>query len=695
MTVSNETNRTSVVGSGATGQRVPFGFPITLTSDLLVKKRITSTGVETTETETTNYTVEINGTNGGVVTTVTTIETTETIHIIRNTPFTQTLDLETGGSYNAQDIETAMDRNTKLAIESKDLLDNKVLRFPQTDGSLTTELPSAIDRASKVLSFDSSGNATASSAVPTGSVSFTTFGTNMAEAANAEAGKVVMNIDNVFDATDTTYGAVGDGVTDDSAALQAVLDAAQAVNGIVILPRGTYSFDTTLEIYNSVRVIGLGQNMSRANLNEAGVILRWDGDTSTDAIIIGGTSQSSQVVGGFNYVEGVTLENFLLVPGSELDAGAGLHDEGGQHGIVIDGSNTLDGDRGVARDIVLKDVDIRRFLGNGLYTLGTAFKVRTFRCTCFKNKGTGYKNEAAATNVGTGTAGQMYLYDTILFSHSAGDKAGEMIQTTMYGGHIQGPEGVTVQTCNIYGTHIEGDSTQPQNDGTIGIHIIGRGGNYFPELAVTKYNYGIKIGDGTASSHDAYYGNIGLLSDCQVGVWITDGGSRSGFMNISLFGAGSAANGTDIQDDRLDTDVVNRYAKDFLKVGSSGILTDNTVIAQKTVSFGASDTTPTVSKGNLFASGGPVAITDFDDGLTGQIITVVAEHSVQIADNNNIVLNGSRNFDMVLGDTLTLVLKSNGVWWETARSENDTGIIPSIVCVNNAVVCVNNEVVQI
>lgn len=281
VTVANQTNRTSAVGSGAIGQEVPFLFPITFTSDLLVKKRVTATGVETTLDETTNYTVSISGDTGGTLTTVTAIETTEQIHIIRNTPRTQSLDLEQGGSFNAENVEDALDKNTKLIIESHDKIVNKAITFPETDDSaLTTILPSSVDGASKVVARDSSGNITMIDAVPEGSVAFSTFGTNMAEAANALAGKAVINLDHIFDIRD--YGAeTSESATANATAIQAALDAVgTAGGGAIFIPIGEFDYNTTLTMSTITGIVGMGPQAS---------ILNFTATNGTNAIECEGT----------------------------------------------------------------------------------------------------------------------------------------------------------------------------------------------------------------------------------------------------------------------------------------------------------------------------------------------------------------------------------------------------------------------
>lgn len=194
MTFSDQTNITSAVGSGAVGQEVAFTFPISDTSDLSVIMRVTATGVETALAETTNYTVEIDGDSGGTLTTVTAIETTEEIHLKRDTPMTQSLDLEQGGTFNAENVEDALDKNTKLNIENDDAI-SRCIKIPDTDDStLTVELPSSVDRGSTYIYFDSDGNITTGDPTDPGTVVFGSFGETLAGTANVAAAYTALAI---------------------------------------------------------------------------------------------------------------------------------------------------------------------------------------------------------------------------------------------------------------------------------------------------------------------------------------------------------------------------------------------------------------------------------------------------------------------------------------------------------------------
>lgn len=84
----------------------------------------------------------------------------------------------------------------------------------------------------------------------------------------------------------------------------------------------------------------------------------------------------------------------------------------------------------------------------------------------------------------------------------------------------------------------------------------------------------------------------------------------------------------------------------------------------------ADDATPSVSDGRRFLTGGTTTITNFDDGYEDQKITIIAEHSLDITDGTNIFLSGSANWSMTATDTLTLICKADGLWYEIGRGDN-------------------------
>lgn len=175
MTVSSTSNRTSVVGNNTAGQAIPFTFPVLVSSELLVVKRLITTGVETTLTLTTDYTVTINSDDsGGTVTLVAAIASTYQIHVIRQTAMTQLLDLLHGGSFNGENIEDAFDKLAKVCIDLDARL-QRVLHEPATDTVTGMEFPNRIDRPEQYLYFDASGNATTANPYDPGTLAVSAF----------------------------------------------------------------------------------------------------------------------------------------------------------------------------------------------------------------------------------------------------------------------------------------------------------------------------------------------------------------------------------------------------------------------------------------------------------------------------------------------------------------------------------------
>ena len=278
MTVANQTNRIAAVGNAAIGQEVPFSFPYAATSDITVYSRVTATGVETLLAETTNYTLTAASDTGGTLTTVTAVAATSEIHIIRKTPKTQALDLEAGGSFSAEDVEDALDKNTRLIIENKDNLE-RTLVFPNTDPSSSfADMPNSIDRASKNLTFDSDGKPIASVSVEEGSVTFTDFGTSIAEAADADTARGLLEMDTDDDvefaevtATDIItkspwidVRAYGTYTTDIGNSINLALAALPATGGRINLPASATAFPqtTAISITKPCEIVGMGRGAS-------------------------------------------------------------------------------------------------------------------------------------------------------------------------------------------------------------------------------------------------------------------------------------------------------------------------------------------------------------------------------------------------------------------------------------------------
>ena len=158
------------------------------------------------------------------------------------------------------------------------------------------------------------------------------------------------------------YGAVGDGVTDDTAAIQAAIDDAEG--RCVLIPAGTYLVRETITIprtANGIRITGAG---SRAT-----VIYNPDPATVRNAIIqIEAGTDGPPAVSG---IRGCTIEH-LRINGHTARGGNGINIGYRFGGVVLNdlyitsiGGDGINGATGYAVDIVMKGVQVNTITGTG------------------------------------------------------------------------------------------------------------------------------------------------------------------------------------------------------------------------------------------------------------------------------------------------------------------------------------------
>ncbi len=342
MTVSNTTRRTSAVGTNTIGQEISFSFPIKTSADLVVITRVILTGVPTVLTETTNYTVNISGDNGGTVIMVTAVAVTSEIHVIRDTSATQSLDLVHGGSFGAEDVEEGFDKITRLIIENKDDI-SRVLRFPNTDPIVSlAEMSNAVDRASKMSTYDVVGAPVASETVPEGITTFSPFGKSMAGTANAASGRTLLELSSTDDVEHAdikvkspwfdvrAYGAgTSESPATNATAIQAAIDAAELVGGTVYIPPGEYLIDTQINITGQMSLMGIGATLKQDDAKNITNVLRLNSYTDDlyIRIKVDGNKNNNTTVTGVELHNVVNSYTNISIAATECDVGMNITGE--------------------------------------------------------------------------------------------------------------------------------------------------------------------------------------------------------------------------------------------------------------------------------------------------------------------------------------------------------------------------------
>lgn len=306
MTISTTASRVAYDGDGAT---VAFAvpFPFFAAVELEVIERDAVGGAETAKVLDTDYTVAGGNGGGGTVTAVVAPPSTVQWVIRRKTARTQSTDYTPNDPFPAETHEKALDRLTMMAQELGEESD-RALKFPKTDAAgLSPTLPASVARAGRVLAFDGDGVPTVSgksltqleseaddAAVSAGSASASASAaaasaTNAAESATgaaasaAAAGNSATEAASFAEKNVKSYGAKGDGVTDDTAAFTTAIAA--SAGGVLVVPEGTFIVSgITIDVALELRIREGGtvklKNASNANvitISHSDVIIRGAG----------------------------------------------------------------------------------------------------------------------------------------------------------------------------------------------------------------------------------------------------------------------------------------------------------------------------------------------------------------------------------------------------------------------------------
>lgn len=157
MTVSTTTSKASYSGNGSITV-FAYTFKVFDEDDLTVILRDNTTGTETIQSITTNYTVSgVGNAGGGNVTFVAAPASGKTVVVRRESDQTQTTDYTPNDPFPAEAHEDALDKLTFIAQEVQEEL-NRAIKISRTNTMTSTEFTvGSTTRANKVLAFDSSG----------------------------------------------------------------------------------------------------------------------------------------------------------------------------------------------------------------------------------------------------------------------------------------------------------------------------------------------------------------------------------------------------------------------------------------------------------------------------------------------------------------------------------------------------------
>lgn len=483
-----------------------------------------------------------------------------------------------------------------------------------------------------------------------------------------------------FDVRHPDFGAIGDGVTDDATAFQVAIDAIKTVGGgTLCIPTGVYKIGTSLDCTGFLGASGIAYkslHIKGASINSSRILGATSGKPIFDFTASGYCSMENLRITGHS---SDTPNVAILLARNSVAGSAGIHNF---RRIFVEGEFTKGGIYCFASEVnTFDDVHVT-MTGSGGGTWCMAFTESNFESIT-----SDYETILATTapmtrttliggrlnmhdTPGTGTC--LYLYDSVgdLTWYGAYMYSADQSHIKMYSTEAAD----TLYRINFHNLRCEGKAATTKPD--YGIWMTGAADGAFSEILVENsyidaYIYEI-YQDNTVTG--TFSGKIDKVR--------TVHGLELKFNKVTHSVINVLTGDLTVDTSITQSEVVNYHTGTISLAGEDAVTERNfttrsyrTALLKKSSDIRtlADEATPSVIIGNLFKTGGTAndPITDFNDGVTGQPITIFAEHSVVIdVDAGNIFLDGAVDFNMDDGDTLSLVCKADNKWYETGRSDN-------------------------
>ena len=218
-----------------------FPFPIFASEDI----KILLNGVRKIEG------FEVNGAGnsiGGVITFDTAPSSGIVITILRQVPYERISDFIESGEFSAKSLNNELDY-LMASVQQLQRDQEFMLRFSVGEGQSITNLPTKMNRQNKALGFDDEGNPIAIDYGLTQSpTSYTATGNG------AIRRQITDKVSDIISIKD--FGAIGDGVADDTLAFGKALSA----HNHVFIPEGEFRITDTLQLGFGQTLVGAGQS---------------------------------------------------------------------------------------------------------------------------------------------------------------------------------------------------------------------------------------------------------------------------------------------------------------------------------------------------------------------------------------------------------------------------------------------------